>query len=318
MKRLVPVLIVLLLAGLACSLSPETLGLPEGLSDPEELATLVAETLAAAGADDAGTATTVAETLAAEGMDIQDVQPPLEDIYQTGTANGHVCYPSEYVPQMVAYFENVDTQEVTSLPIPENQPAFSAPLPAGTYVAYAWLPDFSGGGIYSEAVPCGLSVACSDHSLIEFEVVEGGVVDGIQICDWYTSPSQIPYPPGADYSTIHGSISGKLGYPSEMIPALTVVATNTDTNQIYFVHTETNQSSYVIEHLPPGGYHVVAYLQGEDFAGGYTQAVPCGLDVSCTDHGLITNIVMAGQETIGVAPVDWYAPDGAFPPNPVD
>lgn len=312
MKRIGVVLLVLILAGLACSI-------PSGnLPDAELLATSVAGTVEAAGSEALELATTVAETL--QAGETPAPEATAEDLYQTGTVNGHVCYPSEAIPAMNLYFENVNTAEVTTLPIAENQGEFSAPLPPGTYVAYAWLPDFAFGGSYSEAVPCGLSVSCTDHSLISFEVTTGNETNGIEVCDWY-SFGDVPYPPEAD--NFLGSISGNLGYPSEYIPEMYVVATNVNTNQYYYVLTAINQMEYEIHHLVPGTYHVVAYPRGEgfensDFGGGYSQFVPCGLSVECTDHSLIDVQVLAGQTATDIDPVDFYAPQNAFPPNPAD
>ena len=81
------------------------------------------------------------------------------------------------------------------------------------------------------------------------------------------------------------------------------------------------QSSYVIEDLPSGTYHVVAYVMpgggyGSGPAGGYSQMVPCGLKYGCDDHSLIDVVVTAGNTTAGVDPNDYYADPGAFPANP--
>lgn len=123
--------------------------------------------------------------------------PPEVDLYKTGTTEGRICFPSNYIPEMYLYLENVKTQEITIIPILENEGEFSAPVPPGTYVAYAWLKDFSTGGTYSQAVPCGLSVECNDHSLIEFQISSGEITRGVEICDWYGSPSDVPIPPNA-------------------------------------------------------------------------------------------------------------------------
>ncbi len=248
----------------------------------------------------------------------QPIPPtPPKDLYQTGTVNGKICYPGEAVPDVILYLENKEKKEITSITIPGEQIVFSGGLPPGTYVAYAWLRDYSAVGVYSEAIVCGLSEDCTDHSLIEFEVSTGEEVNDIQVCDWSLSPSEIPYPPGINYEQIHGSIAGSLGYPSEFIPPMTVVATNLETNRYYYVNTNLNDSKYQLGHLPPGSYHVIAYVQGDDYGGGFTHAVPCGLSVECIDHSLITVKVTAGQVTDGVNPVDFYAPEGAFPPNPM-
>ena len=121
-----------------------------------------------------------------------------------------------------------------------------------------------------------------------------------------------PLPPQGD----PGTISGTLSYPSEGIPALRVVAYNLFDQTFKFVDTQPNQSAYEITNLAPGKYHVVAYAISNGLAGGYTPAVACGLSVNCTDHSLLEVIVLAGEDTANIAPIDWYAPEGAFPPMP--
>ncbi len=112
-----------------------------------------------------------------------------------------------------------------------------------------------------------------------------------------------------------GSLSGQLTYPSEGIPALRVVAINLDTGEYFFVDTVSNQNSYQIQNLPAGIYNVLAYTD-KGVAGGYSQAVLCGLSVECTDHTLIDITIRAGQDTPNVNPQDWYAPEGEFPSDP--
>ncbi len=118
-----------------------------------------------------------------------------------------------------------------------------------------------------------------------------------------------------------GSIEGNLSYPSEGIPPMAVVAYRVggQPNEYYYVVTNANQSTYLLENIPEGSYTILAYpmLEGNTLAGGYTQAVPCGLLANCTDHSLIPVPVSAGQDTLGADPIDWYAPQGTFPPNPL-
>jgi len=113
-----------------------------------------------------------------------------------------------------------------------------------------------------------------------------------------------------------GSISGMLSYPSEFIPPQRIVATNLATGQIFYVDTALDARSYRIANLPPGAYYVVAYVADPPLASGYSQFVICGLSVDCTDHNLVEVIVKPGQETTGIDPGDWYAPQGTFPPDP--
>lgn len=116
-----------------------------------------------------------------------------------------------------------------------------------------------------------------------------------------------------------GNISGKLSYPSEFIPPLRIVAFAVGSDTWYAVDAEANQREYLLGGLPPGTYHVVAYLRDSPqtgLAGGYSQMVPCGLSADCTDHSLVDVEVRAGETTTGIDPGDWYAPEGAFPPDP--
>jgi len=130
------------------------------------------------------------------------------------------------------------------------------------------------------------------------------------------TPTIMPIPSDTPQSEV-GAISGQLSYPAEMIPALRVVAYRVDDGSSYFVDTEAGQSTFTIANLPPGTYHVVAYARATPtIAGGYTQAVLCGLKVGCTDQSLLEVIVSAYQETKDINPADWYAPEGTFPPMP--
>lgn len=134
-----------------------------------------------------------------------------------------------------------------------------------------------------------------------------------------TIPPTLTSPPPTQEPTekIPGSISGSLSFPSEYIPPLRVVAFNINSGYYYYVITVQNQAGYQIAGLPPGTYHVVAYTLDNTGSAGYSQAVICGLSVNCNDHSLIDVIVKSDQETKNVDPGDWYAPDGSFPPSPV-
>ena len=96
-----------------------------------------------------------------------------------------------------------------------------------------------------------------------------------------------------------------------------MVAFKQGTGEYYYVETAAGQGTYHLEYLPSGIYTVVAYTKDGNSAGGYTQAVPCGLTVDCNDHNLIPVMVDPGVETTGVNPFDWYAPEGIFPPYPL-
>jgi hypothetical protein len=110
-------------------------------------------------------------------------------------------------------------------------------------------------------------------------------------------------------------------YPSEELPLMRVVAVNTVTGEIFSTDV-VDQGMYILKNMPVGIYHVVAYLEDKSNpasaqGAGYTQAVVCGLTVSCTDHTLIDVEVKEGTTVTDVNPGDWYAPAGTFPPDPM-
>jgi len=130
-----------------------------------------------------------------------------------------------------------------------------------------------------------------------------------------TAPIPEPSPTSAPAT---GSITGNLGYPSEVIPELIIVGFLNGTDTFYTLDTEFNQTSYQLDGLPEGNYHVVAYTRGgESFpaglAGGFTQAVVCGMHEGCTDHSLVDVTVTPGQVVERVHLTDWLVP---LPPMP--
>jgi len=116
-----------------------------------------------------------------------------------------------------------------------------------------------------------------------------------------------------------GQISGKLGYPSEAIPQLTVYAFDILDEKKYFkVETKVNQNDFIISEVDPGSYFLVAYATGYEASGAYTKAVPCGLTVECTDHSMIAVTVNSGEKNSTVEIRDWYAAPGSFPKKPLN
>ena len=113
-----------------------------------------------------------------------------------------------------------------------------------------------------------------------------------------------------------GSVTGKLEYPSEFIPPLRVVAFNQNHGTYFWVDTAQNQQYYEIKGLTPGDYTVVAYYRGTDMTGGYTTFVVCGFAPGCNNHSLNIVHIDAGTNAVNINPNDWYAPVGAFPPDP--
>ncbi len=302
--------LVLVAAGLLLALSscvfPEKGMTPT--PDQARLETLVAATLNAvkpvATASPSSPEATQTATLTSTPL---PTATPTALLTPTASPNvsGKVCSPAEGVPAMNAYFQETTSNSVVVLPIAINQTSYKINLLPGTYIAYAWMPDFSLGGLYSKAVPCGLKTSCQDHTPLPFTVTTGDPLTGIDLCDWYAGPFNVPYPPGQDHSKLTGSITGQLTFPSEGIPKLRVVAFNLGTRNWYYVNTNPGANAYTISDLPPGTYHVVAY-DARGNAGGYADA----------SHNLIDVIVKAGEKISGADITDWYAPSGTFPSDP--
>ncbi|MFV0417808.1 MAG: hypothetical protein ACK5KT_03600 [Dysgonomonas sp.] len=106
---------------------------------------------------------------------------------------GNIGYPSDYVPQVEVFLENVITgsqmkQLVEASYDGESAYCFSD-VPDGKYIVFAIpteadIESLVGG--YTKAVPCGLTVDCDNHDYIELDVKEGKHLRGINIYDWYT------------------------------------------------------------------------------------------------------------------------------------
>lgn len=244
-----------------------------------------------------------------------------------GSISGTLSYPADSLPAMrVAAFETTTNQSFYVDTVLNQSTYQIGGLPAGSYYVVAY--SLGGGSFpagyaagYTAAVPCGLTDACMDHSLSPVLVAPGQDTSGIRPAD---SSAQgmppMPGPPLAGTPTVPATshIEGKLSYPSEFIPPLAVVAFTVGggPGDYYYILTQQNQAAYSLP-LPAGDYHVLAYVVSSDYAGGYTPAVACGLSVGCDDHSLIPVHVDAGASVQGIDLLDWYAPDGTFPPNPL-
>ncbi len=247
-------------------------------------------------------------------------EPDIPEL-DNGTVTGSVCFPSEYIPEMTLYFQELTRGDLAYLNHPQDQSSYSINLSPGTYLAFAY-PVNSGsqdtGGSYSQAVNCGLGVECTDHSPFIFEVKPGEEISGVDICDWY-SPGDVPANPesnqNADGPKTTGGISGKICYPSEFIPEMTLFFQETSSQDIIQMTTTENQSNYTYP-LPTGHYIAYAYLNsGSSLGGSYSNAVLCGLTSACSDHSLVQFSVNPGETSIGIDICDWYAPE-TIPADP--
>jgi hypothetical protein len=115
----------------------------------------------------------------------EDIMNVIEE--PTGSISGEICYPSEGIPPLTVYFKDIVTLNVVDLETELNQSEYEVDdIPTGSYIAYAYVDGIDGdGGGYTQAVECGLTTDCEDHTLIEFEVLEDELTSGVDICDWY-------------------------------------------------------------------------------------------------------------------------------------
>lgn len=125
-------------------------------------------------------------------------EPPI-DPDTPGTISGKVCHPNDESRRLTAYFENVGTFKLTVLPITKDQSRYTVEVEPGQYFVYAYQNRTNApGGLYSEAVPCGLTDGCTDHNPKVFTVKAGQSLNGIDLCDWSAPESVPPNPAPVD------------------------------------------------------------------------------------------------------------------------
>lgn len=325
--RVFPLLLIIVLA--ACGPLPQSVTINVG-GPTQDVGQIVQATFDAMTAQ-AGGPVPLATPTGASAAESAATPTEAASTAGSGSISGNLSYPSETIPSLNVVAFQAGTENYQYVITNQGQSTYEINnLNPGTYHVVAYTGG--GGGLaggYSQAVPCGLSANCTDHTLIDVTVAAGGTVTDVNPSDWYAPQGAFPSFPGSASSSdstsqpvgADGSIAGKLMYPSSHIPPLRVVAFQLGTSNFKYVDTVENQTAYQIDSLAPGTYHVVAYTLGSsgsagDPAGGYSQMVPCGLSVSCTDHSLIDVTVTSNHVTTGVDPNDYYANPGAFPPYP--
>lgn len=103
-----------------------------------------------------------------------------------------------------------------------------------------------------------------------------------------------------------GTVSGRICYPSEQIPPMTLYLSNTTKNKLTEIAINENQTTYQVQ-LEPGIYLAYAWTLNFEMAGGYT----------LPDHRLRSFEVAAGSALNGIDICDWYGEPGTIPlPNP--
>ena len=132
----------------------------------------------------------------------QPSQPPAEPA-ASGTINGQLGYPSEIIPALDVYAINVnDPQFFYHLALDQGTPSYAFNgIKPGAYYLVAYLaaspdsPDPEFAGAYTKAVECGLTAACTDHTIQSIPIIMGETAEHIDITDWYAPPETLPKRP---------------------------------------------------------------------------------------------------------------------------
>jgi hypothetical protein len=69
----------------------------------------------------------------------------------TGEVSGRICYRTNAIPAMTAFFQDAaDEKQTSELKIAAGQNSYTVGLPPGKYIAFAWLEDYSRAGCISK------------------------------------------------------------------------------------------------------------------------------------------------------------------------
>ena len=110
-----------------------------------------------------------------------------------GSVSGALSYPSEFIPPLRVVAFNVNGLNYRYVDTMQDQATYQITgLAPGVYHVVAYIMDGSYAGGYTFAVPCGLSVDCADHSLIDVIVEAGKDTPDINPADWYAPEGTFP------------------------------------------------------------------------------------------------------------------------------
>ena len=126
----------------------------------------------------------------------KSAQEPLSEF---GSISGTLGYPSEGIPPLEVFAINkAQPTKFFKVLTKQNQSTFTIEsIVPGTYVVVAFSQGAGGElvGGFSKAVACGLSVECTDHSLVSVNVTAGKLSDGVAVKDWYAPAGTFPSRP---------------------------------------------------------------------------------------------------------------------------
>lgn len=114
-------------------------------------------------------------------------------------------------------------------------------------------------------------------------------------------------------------IAGRLGSPSDYVPALTVHAWSKAERRLYSVGTSAGQATFVLD-VPPGRYVVFATPAdpgAPPLYGAHTRFSLCAREAeslesgACRDHSLV-EVEVAKRRVDGIDVTDWYLDDAVI------
>ena len=111
-----------------------------------------------------------------------------------------------------------------------------------------------------------------------------------------------------------GAIEGSVIFPAQIVPAITVYASDVDTARLHSVRPGRGKASFSLE-VPPGRYLVFlapSETGAPNIYAAYTRYSLCGprdVDGKCEDHALIPVTVSAQAPHPRVTIDDWYLTD---------
>ena len=117
---------------------------------------------------------------------------------RNGALSGSLSYSSSPIPalRIVAMNPLTGVYNWQNTTAGQSSYRFDNLEPASYYVlAYSIAnPSKTFFGAYSQFVPCGLTAACTDHTLIAVEVKAGEETKNINPSDWYADPAEWNWP----------------------------------------------------------------------------------------------------------------------------
>jgi hypothetical protein len=118
----------------------------------------------------------------------------------------------------------------------------------------------------------------------------------------------------ASSHVLAGTIAGAIAFPSQLVPPMTVFASDLDTSQLHTLQLVRGQANFSIE-VPVGRYWVFLVPNepgAPNIYGAYTRYSLCASQVmagKCEDHALIPVAVTAKAPRTAVTIDDWYLTD---------